>query len=133
MSRNGRCIQNFKRHSFARDFRQHLGDGGGETPFTELHAPQNFAGRVRHRHEGPTIVFRQALDQRDNLLFQQAGNEPPQTVGVDLIESLLGDDQGQSIVLGTRIEPVLDRQTGIPHCQRIRKRFVGHGGDIRLQ
>ncbi len=115
--RNVRRIEYFQGNPFARDLGQNFRDRRIKTSLAKFYPPQDFACRIGHGDERPAIIFRQAFDQGDDLLFQQPGDQPAQAIRVDLIETLLGHDQCQAILLGTGIKPVFDRQLRISHGQ----------------
>ncbi|MQM36936.1 hypothetical protein KBTX_00925 [wastewater metagenome] len=90
-------------------------------------AVQHRAGEVRRRHEVLAQRLGQGPDQGGGLLLHQAGDQPLQAVGVELVERGHGHDHGDAVVVVARLELVGERQLHTVDIEVVR---VIRAGDL---
>ena len=98
---------------------QLLGHGGRQVAFAELQLGHDALGRFGRGHEVPPQLLGERLDQRDDLLLQQARHEPAELLAIELAQRLARHGERHAVRLRAGLEAIRQRQLHRPHRQAI--------------
>ena len=79
------------------------------------------AGEIRRRHVVAAQRFRQRADQFGGFLFHQARHQPTQSCGIERLEQVQGNIEGDAIVGRARFETVMQREARVAEREIFRK------------